>query len=70
MMLKTTSDEALKRLEVVLGRIPQYYYLVAEDGRFVEVNEQLLVDRALNITGITAGESQNLGHYLRCWDKE
>jgi hypothetical protein len=70
MILKTTSDEARKSLLLVLGRIPQYYYTVAEDGRFIEVNEQLLVDRALKITGITAGENQNLGHYLRCWDKE
>lgn len=70
MILKTTTDKARKSLEKVLGRVPQYYYTVAEDGRFVEVEEQLLIDRALKIEGVTVGENQNLGHYFRCTTRE
>ena len=70
MILKTTTDKARKSIEEVLGRVPQYYYTVAEDGRFVEVEEQLLIDRALKIEGVTAGENQNIGHYFRCLTRE
>jgi hypothetical protein len=70
MIVRTTSHRSRKKLDVALGRHPQYYYTFNDShgGCYVKLTDHIEINKALAIKGINKSRNQNEEDYHACWE--